>query len=166
MTSVVGFRREGRLIMSHSLVKVYVHFVWTTKNRERILVGDTRRIVVDHISANAGERGIQVEALNVQPEHVHTLVKFAHDQRIEDLAKLLKGESSHWINHSDILPGKFSWQTGYAAFSVAYDRLDAVRQYVMKQDEHHWRKSFTEELNEMLQDAGYAEAEIAGMLRL
>ena len=115
--------------MAHSLVKVYVHYVWTTKNRERILVGDARRILADHLGANAVGKGIHVETLNVQPEHIHILVKLPHDQRIEDLVKLLKGESSHWINQSDMLPGKFSWQTGYAAFSVAYDRLDAARRH-------------------------------------
>ena len=152
--------------MAHSLVKVYVHYVWTTKNRERILIGDTRRIVGEHLSANAVEKGIQVESLNVQPEHVHTLVKLAHDQKIEDLVKLLKGESSHWINQGDMFPGKFSWQTGYAAFSVDYHRLGSVRQYITNQDEHHRRRSFTEELDEMLREAGYSEAEIEGMLRL
>jgi REP element-mobilizing transposase RayT len=152
--------------MAHSLVKVYVHYVWTTKNRERTLAGDARRLTSEHLGAYALEKGIQVEILNVQPEHVHMLVKVAHDQRVEDLVKLMKGESSHWINQRDIVPGKFSWQTGYAALSVSYDRLDAVRQYITNQDEHHRRKSFTEELRTMLREAGYTEEEIAEMLRI
>ncbi len=151
--------------MAHSLVKVYIHFVWTTKNRERALVGDGSRVVEDHLAAYAKEKSIHIDTLNVQPEHVHALVKLEHDQRIEDVVKFLKGESSHWINHEDILPGKFSWQTGYAAFSVAYGGIDAVRHYIRNQDEHHRQKSFAEELGLMLEEAGYSEQEIAGILR-
>lgn len=152
--------------MAHSLVKVYVHYVWNTKNRERVLAGDGSRVVEDHLAAYAKEKSIHIDALNVQPEHVHVLVKLEHDQRIDDVVKFLKGESSHWINNKDILPGKFSWQTGYAAFSVAYGSIDVARHYIRNQDEHHRRKSFTEELELMLQEAGYREEEIAEMLRL
>lgn len=150
--------------MAHSLVRVYIHYVWTTKNRERTLAGDARRTVREHIAAYAGQNKIALEALDVQPEHVHVLVRLSHDQRIEDVSKLLKGESSHWINQNDVVPGKFSWQTGYAAFSVGHDGIDAVKAYISGQDEHHKRRSFAEEFEQMLREAGYSQEELAVFL--
>jgi REP element-mobilizing transposase RayT len=101
--------------MGHSLCKVYVHFVWTTKNRKRV-PPPVRRQLREHLLKSARENSILVEALNVQPEHVHLLVNFSRTSAIEEVAKLFKEESSHWINHSNVIPGKFSWQTGYGAF--------------------------------------------------
>lgn len=152
--------------MGHSLVRTYVHYVWSTKNRERLLDEDARRRTRRHIAEYAGTNGIALEALDVQPEHVHALVRLFHDQRIEDVSKLLKGESSHWINQNDIIPRKFSWQTGYAAFSVDHKGVDVVKEYILNQDAHHKRKSWTEEVQNMLREAGYPDEEIAGMLAM
>jgi putative transposase len=102
--------------MGHLLCKVYVHFVWTTKNREHILTPTARTRLHAHVLKNALENTIVVEALNVKPEHVHLLVKLSRTCAVEEVAKLLKGESSHWINHNNVIPQKFSWQTGYGAF--------------------------------------------------
>jgi len=151
--------------MSHSLVKVFVHYVWTTKNRERVLVGDARRAVGMHIRENAMEKKICIEEADVQPEHVHTLVRLASDQQIEEVVKLIKGESSYWINQHEVLPGKFAWQTGYAAFSADYARLEPLREYIRNQDEHHKRRTCVEEVGEFLREAGYTESEIAEILR-
>lgn len=152
--------------MAHSLVKVYVHYVWTSKSRERLLSGDARKKVKDHIAAYAPQNNVELETLDIQPEHVHALVRLSHDQRIEDVSKLLKGESSHWINQTDVVPGRFSWQTGYAAFSVGYEGINAVKAYILNQDEHHMRRSFAEELDAMLRKAGYSQEDLAGLLRV
>ncbi len=152
--------------MPHSLVKVYVHFVWNTKYHERILLGDTRQRVKEHIQYYAEENGIALEALNVQPEHVHLLMWLGRDQKIEDIAKLLKGESSHWINHNDLVKQKFAWQTGYAAFSVSYQTLETVKSYIHGQDEHHRLKTFIEEYQDMLLKSGYSDTEISELLHL
>ena len=132
--------------MGHSLVKVFVHLVWTAKNRERMLVDNARKLVREHIIQKAQENGILVDSIDVQPEHVHLVVRLAHDQQIDDVAKSVKGESSHWVNQNDIIRGKFSWQTGYTALSVGAEGLGPLRTYIANQDEHHRRKSFTEEI--------------------
>jgi len=157
--------KEG-IAMGHSLVKVYVHYVWTTKNRERTLVGDARKKVKDHIAAYAAQNSVEVEALDVQAEHVHALVRLSHDQRIEDVSKLLKGESSHWINQNEVVPGKLSWQTGYAAFSVRPEGVNAIRGYISNQDEHHKRASFAEEFEAMLKMAGYSQEDLRVLLKV
>jgi putative transposase len=152
--------------MSHSLVKVFVHFVWTTKNRDRVLVNEARRAAEEHIRNNAGGKKICIEDVGVQPEHVHTLVRLASDQPIEEVARLIKGESSYWINQNNVVPGKFSWQTGYAAFSVDYTGVRVVKQYIQNQDEHHRRRTYAEEVELMFREAGYSDSEIAEMLKV
>jgi len=151
--------------MSHSLAKVYIHYVWSTKYRERLLIGEARERVREHILTYTAQNSISLETLNVQPEHVHLLMLLGRDQKIEDIAKLLKGESSHWINQNNIIKPKFSWQTGYAAFSVSYQNIGAVRRYIEGQDEHHRRKSFEEEFEEMLRKSGYSDTEIEALLQ-
>ena len=152
--------------MAHSAIRVYVHYVWTTKNRERVLVNEARSRVKEHMLRYAKENSTEIEALDVQPEHAHLLVALSRSQRIEDVVKLIKGESSHWINAGNLLPGKFSWQTGYWAGSVCYQHKDIVKSYINAQDEHHRRKSFVEEFEGVLRDYGYSDAEIADLLRL
>ena len=102
----------------------------------------------------------------MQPEHVHLLVSLLRSQKIEDISKLIKGESSHWINANNVTSTKFAWQTGYWAGSVSYQHVGAVKNYIERQDEHHKRKSFVEEFEIMLREYGYSEAEIAELLRV
>ena len=140
--------------MGHSFCKVYVHFVWTTKNVERILTPSARTRLHEHLLTNAKDNLIFVEALNVQPEHVHLLVNLSRTCAIEEVAKSRKGESSHWINHNNIIPGKFSWQTGYGAFSVSYTHYKNVMAYINNQDKHHQRVTFTTEYEALLRKYG------------
>jgi len=114
----------------------------------------------------AARNEIALEVADVQPEHVHLLVSLSRSQRMEDITKLIKGESSHWINTNDLVPGKFAWQTGYWAGSVCYQHKDTVKRYIEGQDEHHRRKSFVEEFEEVLRDYGYSPAENAELLHL
>lgn len=152
--------------MAHAFTKVYVHFVWTTKDRERLLLNDPRQVVRSHVAQNALGNGIEVLALAVQPEHVHLLSELGRSQRIEDIAKLLKGESSHWVNQNNIIAPKFSWQRGYWAGSVCYQHVDVVKAYIDGQEAHHRVKTFVEEFETLLREYGYSEPEIAELLRL
>ena len=151
--------REGEKAMAHSLCKVYVHFVWTTKHVQRILTPSARPKLHEHFLDEAKKHLIAVEALNVQPEHIHLLTNLSRSQTIEDVTKQLKGESSHWINHNDVIAGKFSWQTGYGAFSVSYTHYKEVVAYINNQDEHHKRVTFLDEYKALMLKYGYSQAE-------
>ena len=82
----------------------------------------------------------------VNPDHVHVLVDLPTHLCIEDGMQLLKGGSSHWINESKLLPGKFGWGRGYGAFSVSQSGAAEAARYIANQEEHHRKKSFGEEL--------------------
>jgi REP element-mobilizing transposase RayT len=146
--------------MLHSYVKVYVHFVWSTKNREPFLGDEVRPKVQNHVLIYAQTKNISIDTIGIQKEHIHLLVSMRSNQNIDDVAKLLKGESSHWINSENLIKPKFSWQRGYGAFSISPSHLDAVRTYINNQDEHHRNKSYSEEVADLLTKYGYDKNEI------
>jgi len=64
---------------------------------------------------------------------------------IADLVRDIKSGSSKFINERKFVLGKFQWQEGYGAFSYSHSQIEQVYNYVLKQEEHHEKKSFKEE---------------------
>ncbi len=136
-------------------VKIWVHLVWTAKNREPLLNDKIRYQVFDHIRKNAIDKCIYIDSINGHHEHVHCLISLGSGQNIDKILMLLKGESSHWININMISGKKFEWQDEYFAVSVSESAVNQVRKYIKNQEEHHRKKSFQEEYNEFMQKYGF-----------
>jgi REP element-mobilizing transposase RayT len=136
-------------------VKVWIHFVWTTKNRTPLLSDEIRSQVFDHIRAYAREKGIYLDHIGGYREHVHCLVSLGTDQKISDVIKLLKGESSHWINQQGLCKRKFQWQHEYFAVGVGESILERTRSYIRRQEQHHQQKAFDAEFDDMLRAYGF-----------
>jgi len=83
-------------------------------------------------------------------DHVHVFFELKPDLKISDLMRMLKATSSKWINDNKLVLGKFQWQEGYGAFSYSRSQRDKVIDYILKQEEHHYRKTFREEYMDML----------------
>ena len=79
-------------------VKIWIHAVWTTKNREPLLVKNIRKTVLDHIKENARSKDIYIDYVNGYVEHVHALISMKSGQTISKIMQLIKGESAFWIN--------------------------------------------------------------------
>ena len=138
-------------------IRIWIHLIWSTKNREPILERELRQKVFDHIKVNAKDKGIYLDTIGGYVEHVHTLISLGSDQTIAKVTQLLKGESSHWINQSSLTRGKFEWQDEYIAISVSESMVDKVREYIREQEEHHRKKSFAEEYQELLHRHGFSD---------
>jgi len=82
-----------------SYVKVWLHCVWGTKSRRNILEKEVRQKVFSHIKQNALLKNIYIDAIDGYTDHVHCLVSLNAEERISDLMRMLKGESSYWINN-------------------------------------------------------------------
>jgi putative transposase len=134
-----------------SYLRIWIHLVWSTKNREPLLTGDIRKIVFQHIRENGVEKDIHIDFINGYTDHVHCLISLQHDQTISNLVRLIKGESSHWINSTNLTLDHFEWQDEYYAVSISESMVDKVRDYIKNQEVHHSRKSFEEEENEMIE---------------
>ena len=136
-------------------IKVWLHFVWSTKNRIPYLQDHIRPKVFDHIRQNALKKRIHIDFINGYLEHVHCLISLGSDQTLEKLMQLIKGESSFWINKNQLTKTKFGWQDEYFVASVSDSNLEKVRRYIAKQEEHHSKVPFEKEFDEMLLRAGF-----------
>src|SRR4051812_3646715 len=108
-------------------VKVMIHAVWGTKNREPLLANGIKQIVIDHIKENSIKKQIYIDRLNGYHEHLHCLFGLNADMSLSKALQLIKGESSFWVNHN--LTTNFEWADEYFAASVSESQLDRVRAY-------------------------------------
>lgn len=127
--------------------KVWIHIIWSTKNRDKIISKEVRTLLIDHILENAKQKDIFIKVVNCVSDHIHLLISLGREQSISKLVMLIKGESSNWINKSNLVTGKFEWQDEYIAISVSESIVGKVVDYIKNQEEHHRVKSFTEEYN-------------------
>ncbi len=140
-----------------SWVRVYMHMVFSTKNREPFLNSlELRKNVFQHIKKNATEKEIWLDCVNGYSDHAHCLISLGKEQCISKVAQLIKGESSFWINQNKLTAEKFIWQDDYWVVGVSESRLESVRNYIHNQESHHSKKSFSYEINEFMEKYGWS----------
>ena len=129
---------------------VYIHFVWSTKDRKPFLNSpDLRQKVWDHIRENAKQKEIFIDTINGYQEHCHCLISLGIGQTISKIMQLIKGESSFWINKNHLCAGKFEWQDEYFALSVSQSMVSRVRNYIRNQEGHHKKEEFNQEYDRL-----------------
>ncbi len=132
-----------------SYTKMWLHLVWSTHKREKSLLGkEIRKRISTHLTEYSKSKGIYMKVNYVNIDHVHALIDLPTNLTIEEVMRLLKGESSSWINKQSKL--KFAWGKGYGAFSVSESNIRKVVNYINNQDEHHRKKPFSEEYSDFL----------------
>ncbi len=136
--------------MSHSLARIWIHGVFSTKYRKPIIDKKFEAELFNHISQNLMVKySCRTKAINGSSDHIHILYLHNPYYAIADVFHSLKGESSHWINENKFLDEKFLWQIGYGAFSVSESHIEKVVKYIDNQKEHHKKQSFDEEYVEL-----------------
>jgi len=130
----------------HSYSRCWLHLIWTTLDREPMLTKpaavETSRFLTDY----SLKKGIYMKINYVNPEHVHTLVDLPTNKSIEEVMKLLKGASSHWINQQRLLRGKFYWGRGYGELSPFLTHMLSELPLTSRgQEKHHHKKTFRQE---------------------
>lgn len=141
-------------------VKVYLHYVWSTKNRFPFLNSkEIREKVWQHILANSRKKNIFIDFIGGYTDHCHCLLSMGVDQTIKDLAQLIKGESAFWINKQKLCIDQFNWQNDYFVASVSESMIDATRNYIKTQEEHHKIRTFEDEYNDFLKKHGFEKFE-------
>jgi putative transposase len=135
---------------------VYIHFVWSTKNREPFLeTKEIRDKVWFHIKDNAQKKGIFIDFVNGYSQHCHCLVSLGIDQTIQKTIQMIKGESSFWINKEGLTKYKFEWQDEYYAVSVSESMIEKVRNYIKNQELHHSTHSYDDEIDNLIDKHGF-----------
>ncbi len=139
----------------HSFTSIFVHCVWSTKNREPLLTSDVRDRLWPYLGGIARENKIKAPAIGGAADHVHVLVSLPATLSVAKALQLLKGNSSKWTHETFPKMRSFEWQEGYGAFSIAVSGVDASVAYIRNQAEHHRARSFRDEFRAILQRHGF-----------
>ena len=129
-----------------SFVRIWVHVVFSTHNREPLLDSQMRSKLMSHIKENCRSKEIFLDSIGGWSEHMHLLVSLGREQNIAKVVMLIKGESAHWINQQNWFCGKFRWQDDYYAISVSESQFAEVRAYIARQEQHHKAVPFEREI--------------------
>lgn len=140
-----------------SFYKLWIHLIWSTKNRKKLIDKDLKIKLFNHIRENAKSKDIYIDHINGIEDHVHLLISLRPDQNISKVVQLIKGESSYWINKNKLIGTKSEWQEEYIALSVSESLVPILREYIRKQENHHNKKSFKEEFDIFIEKYGFDE---------
>lgn len=143
--------------MPQSFVKVFVHVIFATKNREAMIPSDIRQRLFGYIGGIIRECGGVPVIVDGMADHVHILMLLPSDKSISEVLRFVKSNSSRWLHEQFPAMRDFGWQTGYAAFGVSESKAESVRQYIGAQEEHHRKKSFAEEYEAFLAVHGFQQ---------
>ena len=143
--------REARTTMGHSFTNVNLHVIFSTKDRQPYLQKPIRGRVFQYLAGIVRGVGCESIALDGHVDHVHLVFRLHPSMNVAALVRNLKSHSTDWIRET--VPGlsSFSWQEGYAAYSVSQSQLEAVVKYVRNQEEHHRFVTFQEEYDRFMQ---------------
>ncbi|MGY4537672.1 putative transposase [Mucilaginibacter sp. UYNi724] len=136
--------------MANTYTQIYIHIVFAVKNRNALLNTDWDDRFRLYIIAIVQNNGHKMLAINNMPDHLHMFIGLDPSQSISDLMRLVKGDSSEWINKERLTPFKFQWQEGYGAFSYSKSHIDKVVKYITNQREHHKKFNFLDEYRQLL----------------
>ena len=103
-----------------------------------------------YISAIVRNNEHKMIAINNMPDHLHLFIGLNPKQSISEIMRLIKGDSSEWINKEQLTTRKFQWQEGFGAFSYGKSQVDDVVKYIANQKEHHKKITFLDEYIKML----------------
>ncbi|MEX1096501.1 MAG: IS200/IS605 family transposase [Planctomycetales bacterium] len=141
--------------MAQSLAQIYLHIVFSTKDRRPFLQNETVReelhVYLQGICKNQGSPSLIVGGVE---DHVHILCRFGRTSSVAELLRELKRDSSKWIKGRDAEQALFDWQDGYGAFSVSPSHVPALKRYIAEQAEHHRKETFQDEFRRLLRKYG------------
>ena len=136
--------------MPQSLANVYLHVVFSTKDRRPAIGDGWRDALFGVLGAAANNIGGQSLLTGGVADHVHMLFQLSRTLSLSDAVGRIKSHSSWWVNQNHASTAMFHWQNGYAAFSVSQSSVAAVREYIRRQPQHQATQTFQDELREWL----------------
>ncbi|MDO9257754.1 MAG: IS200/IS605 family transposase [Bacteroidales bacterium] len=136
--------------MANTYTQLSTHVVFAVKGRENLLNAKLRPELFKYISGILSKNNQYSLAVNGYKDHVHMFFEMTPSKSLSDIVRIVKANSSKWINDNRFIPGEFSWQEGYGGFAYSRSHRDAVIKYIIKQEQHHQQKTFREEYLNML----------------
>jgi putative transposase len=136
--------------MPSTHLSLHYHVVFSTKDRHSWIESGWREDLHRYLGGCVKTlEGVPIEIGGVS-DHVHMLLGLRAAHCLADVMREIKTASSRWI-HEELRVSRFGWQEGYGAFTVSRSNVQAVRQYIATQEEHHKKRRFQDEYLELLQ---------------
>ena len=152
---IFKLRQERHLQhMANTYTQIYVHVVFAVEGRQNLIPPEHSDELQKYITGIVSGQKHKLIAINNMPDHLHLLVGLRPDAALSDLVRDIKANSSRFISEKRWVPGRFSWQEGFGAFSYSKSQLATVIRYIQDQQKHHARKSFRDEYTELLEKFG------------
>ena len=136
--------------MPQSLANIYIHLIFSTKNRIPFLTDEVRPDLHRYLATVGKTADCPVLIVNSVEDHIHILHRLSRTMTMAKAVETFKSSTSKWLKTQSADLDKFSWQGGYGAFSVSESSIESVTAYIQNQREHHRTKSFKEEFREFL----------------
>ncbi len=136
--------------MANTFTQIYIHSVFTVKNRECIIRPNWEEELYKYIAGIVQNNGHKMLSINGMPDHIHLFINMQPTQGISEMIQKVKANSSRWINDNKFVLGRFSWQEGFGAFSYSISQIDQVVKYIIDQKRHHKKESFGDEYLKIL----------------
>ena len=136
--------------MANTFTQINIHAVFCVKGRGNVLSDHFRPKLFSYINGILNNHKNYSLAVNGYKDHVHIFFELNPSMSVSDVLRLVKTNSSRWINENGFVQGKFEWQEGYGAFSYSKSQRNDVIEYIKKQEEHHGKDSFRDEYLSLL----------------
>lgn len=136
--------------MSQSLSQIYLHLIFSTKNRENNILRQHRTSLFAYIAGTLNSLSCHAIVVGGTENHVHALFRFNTTMTVSDIVRIVKSHSTTWFKEQ--IHCNFAWQSGYGIFSVSQSKLETVRKYIENQEEHHRKMTFMEEYTEFMKE--------------
>jgi putative transposase len=141
--------------MPQSLAQVYIHIIFSTKERREFLKDEAlRKEMHAYMASIFNDRECPAVLIGGTADHVHVLCRLSRSETIAKLIGEIKRLTSLWIKRRDPGMRDFNWQNGYGVFSVSASNAEAVKKYILRQEEHHKKMTFQDELRALLKKHG------------
>jgi putative transposase len=132
--------------MPQSLVKILIHAVFSTKNRENLNTPEIEPDLFGYLSGIVENNKSKLILAGGTSNHTHLLISLGKTLSVSELIGDIKRDSSVWIKKQDLQFSDFHWQEGYGAFSIGQSQVENVMKYIGNQKEHHQKKTFENEM--------------------
>jgi len=136
--------------MANTYTQIHIQCIMAVKYRQSLIQPEWKDQLQKYITGIVQNYDHKMLAINNMPDHLHMFFGFRPTQSLSDLMRIVKSESSKWINDQNFTPVAFRWQDGYGAFSYSHSHVKPVINYVLNQETHHAKKTFLEEYKEFL----------------
>jgi REP element-mobilizing transposase RayT len=131
--------------MANTYSQIYIQVVFAPQGRQNLICPERREELQKYITGIITRQGQKLIAIHCMPDHTHVLIGLKPNMALSDLVGDIKTGSTNHINENHWVPGRFSWQEGFGAFSYSHSQLPGVIDYIRDQVQHHARKTFRQE---------------------